>query len=373
MNTSAELDLVIPVYNEAHVLAASVERLRATMLGLGGFSWRIVVIDNGSTDATARIGHELAERLGEVCFLRIETKGRGYALRKTWMETAARFSLYMDVHLSTDLATVGQVIELLRQGADIVTGSRLDRASRITRSWKREILSRGYNRLIRWTLGTRTFDDAQCGFKAIRVESVRPLLPLVENQHWFFDTELLVLAEYAGLAVRTLPIVWIKDPDSRVHIPRTIWEDIQGLRRLRHTARGLVERWREERAALSALRGRKGAAIRNGTREILFPFFWRTYPAASGSTSGQRTGVTSGKLGKNEGLTLLRVFLQTKKMGATCPASVPFCPVTVPICPVTVPICPVTVPICPVISPALLSPLLMPAPPSAICQKKIQN
>lgn len=103
-----ELDLVIPVYNEAHVLAASVERLRATMLGFGGLTWRIVVIDNGSTDATARIGQELAERLPEVRFLHIEPKGRGHALRTTWMETDARFSLYMDVDLSTDLAAVGR-------------------------------------------------------------------------------------------------------------------------------------------------------------------------------------------------------------------------------------------------------------------------
>ena len=242
MQSSVELDLVIPVYNEAHVLAASVERLRATMLGLGGLTWRIVVIDNGSTDATARVGREAAQRWPDVCFLHIDAKGRGRALRTTWMETDSPFSLYMDVDLSTDLAAVGWSIALLRQGADIVTGSRLDRASRITRSWKREILSRGYNRLVRGLLDTRTFDDAQCGFKAIRVQTVRPLLPLVENQHWFFDTELLVLAEYAGLAIRTLPIVWIEDADSRVNIPRTIWEDIRGLLRLRRTARGLIER-----------------------------------------------------------------------------------------------------------------------------------
>jgi hypothetical protein len=128
-----------------------------------------------------------------------------------------------------------------------VTGSRLDRASRITRSLRREILSRGYNRLLRCVLGTRAFDDAQCGLKAIRVDSVRPLLPLVENQHWFFDTELLVLAEYAGLGIRTLPIIWIEDPDSRVNIPRTIWEDLEGLVRLRRTARRLVEGWKPSR------------------------------------------------------------------------------------------------------------------------------
>ncbi len=245
MSLPIELDLVIPVLNEAHVLAASVEHLRTTMLARGDMTWHIVVVDNGSTDATARIGRDLAERLPEVRFLHLDAKGRGRALRTTWMETDARFSLYMDVNLSTDLAAVGRTIECLRQGADIVIGSRLDRAARVTRSWRREILSRGYNRLIRAMLGTRTFDDAQCGFKAVRLQTVRALLPLVENQHWFFDTELLVLAEYAGLAIRTLPIVWIEDPDSRVNIPRTVWEDIRGLLRLRRTARRRVERWKQ--------------------------------------------------------------------------------------------------------------------------------
>ena len=244
MNLPIELDLVIPVLDKAHVLAASVQRLRTAMLAQRDISWRIVVVDNGSTDGTERIGRELAGCLPEVQFLHLDARGRGRALRTTWMGTDARFSLYMDVDLSTDLAAVGRTIELLRQGADLVTGSRLDRAARVTRSWKREVLSRGYNRLVRGMLGTRAFDDAQCGFKAIRIESVRPLLPLVENQHWFFDTELLVLAEYAGLAIRTLPVVWIEDADSRVNIPRTIWEDIRGLIRLRRTARGLVERWK---------------------------------------------------------------------------------------------------------------------------------
>ena len=161
------------------------------------------------------------------------------------MEPDARFSLYMDVNLSTELAAVGRCLELLRQGANIVTGSRLDPASRITPSLKREVLSRGYNRLVRWMLGTRTFDDAQCGFKAVRVESVRALLPLIENQHWFFDTELLVLTKYAGLAIRSLPIVSIEDPDSRVDIPHTIWEDVQGILRLRRTARKLLARRRQ--------------------------------------------------------------------------------------------------------------------------------
>jgi len=234
------VDLVIPVYNEAHVLETSVARLAAAMADCAGFRWRIVVVDNGSTDQTESIGRRLAEQRPEVDFLHLDEKGRGRALREAWDETEAEFSIYMDVDLSTDLAAVGRAVAMLDDGADVVAGSRLHAESHITRCLKREILSRCYNRMIRHALGTRTFDDAQCGFKGVRIGTVRPLLPLVVNQQWFFDTELLVLAEYAGMTVRTLPITWVEDRDTRVNIPRTVWEDLRGLARLRRTARSLI-------------------------------------------------------------------------------------------------------------------------------------
>jgi glycosyltransferase involved in cell wall biosynthesis len=241
------VDLVLPVYNEAHVLEGSVARLSEALSAVEDFAWRIVVVDNGSTDDTAAVGRRLAERLESVRLLHLDEKGRGRALRRTWSETDAEFSIYMDVDLSTDLRAVAETAALLRQGADLVTGTRLHRDSTITRCLKREVLSRGYNRLIRWLLHTRTFDDAQCGFKGVRLATIRRLLPLVEDQHWFFDTELLVLAEYAGLDVRNLPIRWIEDLDSRVNIPQTVWQDLKGLARLRRTARRKAELFRSGR------------------------------------------------------------------------------------------------------------------------------
>jgi glycosyltransferase involved in cell wall biosynthesis len=240
----AVVDLVIPVYNEAGVLERSVRRLAAAMADCGDFGWQIVVVNNGSTDDTRGVGGRLAEQLPYVTLLHLDAKGRGGALRKAWTQTRAEFSVFMDVDLSTDLAALSHAVRLLREGADVVTGSRLHPHSRITRCLKREILSRGYNALIRGVLGTRSFDDAQCGFKGVRVEAVRRLLPLVKNQDWFFDTELLVLAEYAGLTIRTLPIIWVEDPDTRVNIPMTIWQDLRGLVRLRLTGRRLVREWK---------------------------------------------------------------------------------------------------------------------------------
>lgn len=230
------VELVVPVYNEQAVLRASIDRLAAAMRG-ADFAWRVLIAENGSTDATLDVARQAAAAHPAVAVLHVDAKGRGGALRRAWTETDAEFSIYMDVDLSTDLEAVPRTVALLKDGADLVVGSRLDPRSRIIRSWKREILSRVYNRLIRWTFGTRSFDDAQCGFKGVRVESVRPLLPRVVNNEWFFDTELLVLAEFAGLTIRTLPIRWVEDPDSRVNIPRTIVEDLQGLWRLRRALR----------------------------------------------------------------------------------------------------------------------------------------
>jgi glycosyltransferase involved in cell wall biosynthesis len=241
------VDLVIPVYNEAHVLENSVARLREAMEASASFPWRIVIVDNGSTDGTAAVGQRLAASLADVHLVQLDQKGRGRALVQAWTGSDAQYSLYMDVDLSTGLSAIPEVVALLQTGADVVTGSRLHAQAKIRRSLKREVLSRVYNRLIRWTLRTRSFDDAQCGFKGVRLESVRPLLPLIQNRNWFFDTELLVLAEYAGLNVRSVPIHWIEDPDSRVNIPRTVLEDLRGLWRLRKTARRLVREWQRAR------------------------------------------------------------------------------------------------------------------------------
>jgi glycosyltransferase involved in cell wall biosynthesis len=241
------VDLVIPVYNEEAVLQKSVSALSGALDGHVDFPWRIVVVDNGSVDGTREIGEKLTQIFDRYQFLHLTEKGRGRALAAAWTETDAEFSIYMDVDLSTDISAVPQVVALLQDGADIVTGSRLDPRSQVKRCIKREILSRGYNHLIRLVLRTRCFDDAQCGFKGVRLETVRPLLRIVRNRNWFFDTELLVLGEYASLSVRTLPVTWVEDSDTRVNIPKTVMEDLKGLARLWWTGRSLVRDWQRDK------------------------------------------------------------------------------------------------------------------------------
>ena len=230
----AQLDIVLPVYNEAHVLVGSIERLR-TFLAETAFpyAWRIVIADNASTDRTLSVAHALEDRFGDVTPLHIPQKGRGRALRKAWLEGDADAMCYMDVDLSTDLSGLLPLARaVLEEGYDVAYGSRMTRGSQIVRSLRREITSRGFIFLIK-LLFFSNLSDTQCGFKAISRQAARELLPLVENEEWFFDTELLLLAEKGGYRVKDIPVRWVEDPDSRVNVRKTVLEDLRGLLRMR--------------------------------------------------------------------------------------------------------------------------------------------
>jgi len=223
---------VVPVRNEERDLAPSVRRLVSYLRESFPFSARITIADNGSTDATWAIASRLARELPEVRAIHMELPGRGRALRAIWSESDAEVLAYMDVDLSTDLnALLPLVAPLLSGHSDLAIGTRLARGSRVVRGPKRELISRSYNMLLRTLLGAR-FSDAQCGFKAIRRDQARTLLPLTQDTGWFFDTELLVLAERAGLRIHEIPVDWVDDLDSRVDIIATALADLRGMARL---------------------------------------------------------------------------------------------------------------------------------------------
>ena len=229
-----KLDIVIPVYNEAHVLAGSIERLRSFLQETSfPYTWRIVIADNASTDETLSVARVLEDRFGDVAPLHLPQKGRGRALRKAWLESDADAMCYMDVDLSTDLSCLLPLAKaVLDDGYDLAYGSRMTRGSKITRSVRREITSRGLISLIRVLFLSR-LSDTQCGFKAITRAAAHELLPLVENEEWFFDTELLLLAEKGGYRLREVPVRWLEDQDSRVNVRKTVGEDLGGLLRMR--------------------------------------------------------------------------------------------------------------------------------------------
>jgi glycosyltransferase involved in cell wall biosynthesis len=232
------INVTLPVYNEEAQVASSARKVVAFLEASGLAPFEVVVADNGSTDRTLEVATRMAREHTAVRIVRLEEKGRGRAVRKVWSESTADILSYMDIDLSTDLGHFPDLIgPLAREEFDIATGSRLHPKSATQRGLGREVLSRGYNFLVKALFGTR-FTDAQCGFKAITRASAAELLPFVEDNHWFFDTELLVLAERLGRRVHDLPVRWVDDPDSRVKILRTVMDDLKGLARLRRNLAG---------------------------------------------------------------------------------------------------------------------------------------
>jgi glycosyltransferase involved in cell wall biosynthesis len=227
------VDAVIPVYNEAHVIERSVATLSDFLRQHLPYDWRIVIADNASTDRTLEVAEGIGHANRRVTVLHLDQKGRGRALKAAWLGSDADVLSYMDVDLSTDIRAYPALVRAIaEQGYDVATGSRLARGARTTRGLKREVISRSYNLLIKAAFRTR-FSDAQCGFKAVSRKAARELLPRIKNNEWFFDTELLILAERRGYRVKDIPVRWVDDPDSRVNIRKTVMEDLHGLWRLK--------------------------------------------------------------------------------------------------------------------------------------------
>ena len=227
------LDVVIPVHNEQASLGACIETVHRHLEEHFPYAFRITVADNASTDATLAVARRLEHEFPGVRVIHLDEKGRGRALRAAWLTSDALVLAYMDVDLSTDLDALSPLVASLMSGhSDLAIGSRLARGAHVVRGLKRDVISRGYNRILRVSLGVG-FTDAQCGFKAIRSDVARELLPLVQDGTWFFDTELLVLAERAGLRIHEVPVDWFDDPDSRVDVVSTALDDLRGVRRMR--------------------------------------------------------------------------------------------------------------------------------------------
>ena len=226
------VEVVVPVYNEEHTVERCVRRLHAYLAETFPYPFRITVADNASTDRTWQVATALAAEIPQVDAVHLDLKGRGRALRQVWGDSDADVVAYMDVDLSTGLeAFLPLVAPLLSGHSDLAIGSRLHRGSAVVRGPKREFISRTYNFLLRATMAAK-FSDAQCGFKAARVSVVKQLLDEVEDNAWFFDTELLLLAERSGMRIHEVPVDWVDDPDSRVDIVRTAVDDLKGMARV---------------------------------------------------------------------------------------------------------------------------------------------
>ena len=226
------IEVVVPVYNEQDTLDTSIHTLHRFLETAFNVPWRITIADNASDDSTPLLGATLQSTLPNVQYTRLETKGRGHALKAAWLNSHADVLAYVDADLSTDLRALPPLIAPLLSGhSDLAIGTRLARSSRVVRGPKRELISRGYNLLLRQTMGVE-FTDAQCGFKAIRRDVARSVLPYVVDSGWFFDSELLVIAERAGLRIHEVPVDWVDDTHSSVDLVLTAVEDMRGMVRV---------------------------------------------------------------------------------------------------------------------------------------------
>lgn len=233
--TAPELtvDVVIPVYNEEQVLERSITILRKFLQEQHAYRWRIVIADNASVDKTLEVAKRLASLYPEVNYIHLDQKGRGRALRRAWLESEADIVSYMDVDLSTNLEAFPPLIDgLIKKEHHIAIGSRLKQGAQVQRQLKREVISRCYNLLMKLMFWNR-FSDAQCGFKALTRTAVEDLVPIVKDEGWFFDSELLLRAEQKGYRIYEVPVNWVDDLDSRVNIVQTAWGDLKGLIRVR--------------------------------------------------------------------------------------------------------------------------------------------
>jgi len=266
------VEVTVPAYNEAKVLAESIRRLHSYLTANIPFRFVITIADNASTDETFAIAERMSGELAGVRAIHLDRKGRGLALRHVWSSSTADVVSYMDADLSTGLESFLPLIAPLVSGhSDLTTGSRLSPGATVVRGLKREIISRAYNLLLRIVLAAR-FSDAQCGFKAGRTEVIKALLPSVQDDAWFFDTELLMLAQRRKLRIWEIPITWIEDPDSTVDIVRTALADLRGVARLRFASRGTRRPSRGLRSRLpDGNRPDARTACRSAEKELATP------------------------------------------------------------------------------------------------------
>ena len=239
------VDIVVPVLNEEKILQKSITTLDEYMAKHLPYRYQITIVDNGSQDKTLELAKNLAKKHRSVRVMSLVERGRGRALKQVWQNSPADILAYMDVDLSTSLDDFLPMIQPLVAGeAGVAIGSRLMKDSKTSRGVKREFISRCYNNIIKWTSGTK-FSDAQCGFKAIRRDVAAKFLPKIKDNEWFFDTELLIKTEWAGVPIHEQPVTWIEDTDSRVKIVKTAVDDLRGLYRVNKELdkRSWLEKW----------------------------------------------------------------------------------------------------------------------------------
>jgi glycosyltransferase involved in cell wall biosynthesis len=215
--SGVEVTVILPVYNDRASLEKAIPRSVEVLSHITS-SFELIVAEDGSSDGSAEYVREQESHDSRILLLHSdERQGRGRALTRAMGSARGEIVCYYDVDLATDMSCLAELIQSIRDGYDLATGSRLLPQSRVTRSSTREIPSRVFNGMVRVVLGS-TLQDHQCGFKSFRRENVLPLLRSVQATHWFWDTEVLVRAQKKGLRVREFPVQWREGRGTTVRL-----------------------------------------------------------------------------------------------------------------------------------------------------------
>lgn len=231
------VEITVPVYNEERELEKNIQKLFSFCnKNLGGYDWHITIADNASTDNTPIIASSLEKKNSKISHLRLEQKGRGRAVKRAWVASGRDICVYMDLDLSTDLVHLPKILWVLKEGYDVAIGSRLAKGARVEgRTFVRELTSRVLNFFFIQYFFHTHFTDAQCGFKGVTRNVVESLIPKVKDNEWFFDGELLIIAEKSGYKIYEEPVHWVDNPGSTVRLISTIWGDLRSINRLLRT------------------------------------------------------------------------------------------------------------------------------------------
>lgn len=219
-STAPSVTIVIPVYNEEEIIAGTLDTLLSFLKRTEfPYPYRITVVDNASTDRTARMVTEFAAYNPETTLLKLAEKGKGRAVRAGWAQEKGGILAFMDADLSSDIGAFKALVDAIANGsADLSIGNRLGKNSKIVSTKKfRKIVSRIYNALVRAFLWTG-IDDHQCGFKALSFETFTMLAPKLTETEFFLDTELIALVRKQGLSIHQEDIVWIDSATSKVSL-----------------------------------------------------------------------------------------------------------------------------------------------------------
>lgn len=228
------VEITIPTYNEEKEIEQHITTLiDYCSKNLKQYDWHITIADNASSDNTPVIAATLVKKFPHISILRLEQKGRGRAIKRAWSQSRSDFCMYMDLDLSTDLLHIPKLLKALENGYDIAIGSRLAKGAHVEgRTFLREFTSRILNIFFIQALFNTHFTDAQCGFKAVRKNVVDNLIPKIVDNDWFFDGELLIVAEKSGYKIYEEPVHWVDNPGSTVRLLSTISGDIATIGRL---------------------------------------------------------------------------------------------------------------------------------------------